>query len=556
MAIKNIVETQINVTGQETVADAAQAYKDLGEAVSETQRKAEKLTLEQGKNHPETQEAIRLAGKYKQEMEELDFAIDAARGGSDQLFRAAQGVTAGFEVAAGATALFGGQSEVLEKTLLRVQGALALSQGLKDFKEFGPAVKALTKDTLAWVKSLRLARVALAGLGIGALVALFYTFRDSLGGVIDKIYEFTDALGITTKAQDRAIAAQQRSIDSMNRELELMTAKGATEQEIYEQTLKIAQAEEKIAKEKLALLEEGNEGYEDAVKAVEDATNQIAVIEATETKRLKDKAKEDAKARREAMFGNAEEMDAELANLQDQFKQMEKFQQDHLNEMGNIAQVARKQQATEQLNAQQEEQQILENLRQEQLITEEEYLKRSQDLTDYYNKKKAQSDREYRQAKRDLDEKNAIEGSQMLLDLNNIFQNQREEQNEEEFEREKAFAIAQTLISTYFAAQRAYNSQLTLTPDSPIRAAIAAAAAITSGLSRVASIRRTRFETESADTTSNPSTGGFGQSLNAPAVRLPRTEAFTGERRVYVTEYDISNTQERVKVTEDVSIVK
>ena len=63
-------------------------------------------------------------------------------GGSDQLFRAAQGVTAGFEVAAGATALFGGQSEELEKTLLKVQGAMVFSQGLKDLKEFGPALKA------------------------------------------------------------------------------------------------------------------------------------------------------------------------------------------------------------------------------------------------------------------------------------------------------------------------------------------------------------------------------------------------------------------------------
>ena len=49
---------------------------------------------------------------------------------------------------------------------------------------------------------------------------------------------------------------------------------------------------------------------------------------------------------------------------------------------------------------------------------------------------------------------------------------------------------------------------------------------------------------------------GFAQGLQAPAVRLPRTEQFTGQQRIYVTEYDISNTQEKVKVTEDVSIVK
>ncbi len=195
MAINEAVNIDIDVNGVTTVKEAADAYEDLGDAVSQTQLEAEKLAQQFGINDKRTQEAIKVAGKYKQEMEELDFAIDAARGGSDQLFRAAQGVTAGFEVAAGATALFGGQSEVLEKTLLRVQGALALSQGLKDLKEFAPALKALTKDTLAWVRSLRLAKLALAGLGIGALIAAFTLFRDSLSGVIGKIYEFTDAIG-------------------------------------------------------------------------------------------------------------------------------------------------------------------------------------------------------------------------------------------------------------------------------------------------------------------------------------------------------------------------
>ena len=53
----------------------------------------------------------------------------------------------------------------------------------------------------------------------------------------------------------------------------------------------------------------------------------------------------------------------------------------------------------------------------------------------------------------------------------------------------KALRIAETTVSTYSAAQSAYASQLTLpTPDAPIRAGIAAAAAVISGLARVAAI--------------------------------------------------------------------
>ena len=44
--------------------------------------------------------------------------------------------------------------------------------------------------------------------------------------------------------------------------------------------------------------------------------------------------------------------------------------------------------------------------------------------------------------------------------------------------RNKNLSIAEAIISTYLAAQKAYTSQLTLTPDSPIRASIAAAVTI------------------------------------------------------------------------------
>jgi len=55
----------------------------------------------------------------------------------------------------------------------------------------------------------------------------------------------------------------------------------------------------------------------------------------------------------------------------------------------------------------------------------------------------------------------------------------------------KGLAIAGTLISTYAAAQKAYESQINLpTPDAPVRAAIAAAAAIAQGLANVAAIRK------------------------------------------------------------------
>jgi len=62
----------------------------------------------------------------------------------------------------------------------------------------------------------------------------------------------------------------------------------------------------------------------------------------------------------------------------------------------------------------------------------------------------------------------------------------------------KALAIASTLISTYQTAQAAYESQFKpiATPDSPIRGAIAAAAAIARGLAQVKQIRSVKVPKE------------------------------------------------------------
>lgn len=77
--------------------------------------------------------------------------------------------------------------------------------------------------------------------------------------------------------------------------------------------------------------------------------------------------------------------------------------------------------------------------------------------------------------------------------LNSIFDKDNEAAARKSFERGKNLSTAEAIISTYLAAQKAYTSQLTLTPDSPIRASIAAAVAIASGLARVAVIRSQTF---------------------------------------------------------------
>lgn len=117
----------------------------------------------------------------------------------------------------------------------------------------------------------------------------------------------------------------------------------------------------------------------------------------------------------------------------------------------------------------------------------------------------------------------------------------------------KALAVAGTLMSTYSAAQKAYESQMTLTPDSPIRAKIAAATAVLSGLANVRAILSVKSP---AMKESSAVTGGQGNvQVQAPDFNVVGQGGvnqlgqvigaqFGQPLRAYVVSGDISSAQE------------
>ena len=76
----------------------------------------------------------------------------------------------------------------------------------------------------------------------------------------------------------------------------------------------------------------------------------------------------------------------------------------------------------------------------------------------------------------------------------------------------KGLAVAGTLVSTYSAAQKAYESQMVPSIDSPVRAAIAAAAAIAQGLANVKAIMSVKV----AGMASSSVSGGGPTTVEAP----------------------------------------
>jgi len=552
--IKTAVDIDIAVNGQTTVQQAATAYEDLGDAVAKTQLKAEELAHQFGINDARTQEAIRIAAQYKQQMEELDFAIEGARGGTETLFRASQAVIGGFEAAAGATALFGGQSEELEKILIKVQGAMAFSQGLKDLKEFAPAVKQLGTQFKNLIPTLRTTSGLLKGLGIGALIGLVVTFKDELlnllGPLKGIIQSLTDWIGLTSEAErtmSAAYDAAEKQADAIQRQIDLRTAQGASEQDLYKLQKELAQKQLEMAQNMAA---EDEQQIKDKEKAIADANNRILIVEAEHQAHL-------AEIKEAARLKELEELQAaEDAYNAVILETTQELEQSSRNEIQRAA-FERNQAITEELK---ERLKIIQEATEKGLITQEEATKETDKINETAQKKRLASDKQYLQDKRNLlmeqreiEIKTAQDIAQGLLAINELFAGKEAKSQEAAFKRAKALNISVALMDTYVGAQRAYNSQLTLTPDAPIRAAIAAAASIAAGLARVKQIASQEFN---ATTPQISNSGGAVPAIQTQQFQTSSLgQDFTGDRKVYVTEGDITRTINRRQANQRVSVI-
>ena len=138
----------------------------------------------------------------------------------------------------------------------------------------------------------------------------------------------------------------------------------------------------------------------------------------------------------------------------------------------------------------------------------------------------------------------------VLKSLTEAAEKDTEESAKKAFNRNKAISIAETLVNTYMAAQKAYASQIIpLDATSVIRAQIAAGIAVASGLAKVAAIKSTQFTGGGGGgSATGGSIGGGGGGIQSVGVDVgslvPNQQTPTPEPvRAYVVENEISNKQ-------------
>lgn len=163
----------------------------------------------------EYQELLTKVGEYRKVQIQTDLAVDgAATTMTQKLGSALNGATSGFAATQGAMALFGDENQALEESLLKVQSALAIQQGVQGLTEayrelsIGSKLAAAGQAAFTFVTGgattgLKLFRAALISTGVGALVVglgLLIANFDKVKEVLTDVNKGFKEGGLLTKA--------------------------------------------------------------------------------------------------------------------------------------------------------------------------------------------------------------------------------------------------------------------------------------------------------------------------------------------------------------------
>lgn len=220
-----MADEKISFSVEVSTSEAIQRTGSLKAAIREAERQAQELSLK-GFNE-EALTAAKNAARLKEELSDMRDRIAALNPEAkfNAITQAAQGIAGGFAAAQGAMALFGNESEEVNKALLKVQGALALTEGLNAIRGLGDA---FSNVKLIAVDAFKSIAAAIGSSGIGLLAI-------AIGAAATALWQYVSATSEAEKEQKKFNNALQRKIDLLNKSKE-------AEQKAYENEIKLAKA--------------------------------------------------------------------------------------------------------------------------------------------------------------------------------------------------------------------------------------------------------------------------------------------------------------------------
>jgi len=196
---KTVIGLEVNMNS----SGAEGSVKSLKQQLREAQAEVAAMSDKFGLTSEQAQKAAQKAAQLKDAIGDAKTLTDAFN--PDAKFKsfsnAISGVVGGFSALQGAQALFGDQSEELTKTLAKVQGAMALSQGINSILEAQDAFKILGSiiktNVVAAFSTLK---GAIISTGIGALIVAVGLLVNELMNMSDAADEAAEAIvGVLAK---------------------------------------------------------------------------------------------------------------------------------------------------------------------------------------------------------------------------------------------------------------------------------------------------------------------------------------------------------------------
>jgi len=234
-----------------------QALGSLKKQLKEATLEVQELSAKFGATSEQAVAAAKRASELKDQIGDSKNLIDAFN--PDTKFKAFSqtlgAVAGGFTAVQGALGLVGVKGEDVEKTLLKVQSALALSQGLEQIGDLGDAfknVKTVAVDAFKGIKAaIGSSGVGLLVLALGAIVTYWDDIKEAVTGVSEEQKKLLTDTQADAKAQQEKLSA----IDSQDNVLKLQ---GKSEKEILGLKIKqtdavIAATEKQVQQQKLVL---------------------------------------------------------------------------------------------------------------------------------------------------------------------------------------------------------------------------------------------------------------------------------------------------------------
>lgn len=316
------LDLNVNVNTKSAEGSVGSLKKQLREAQNEVVTLADKF----GATSKQAIEAAKRTAELRDRIGDAKALTDVYN--PDAKFKALTsalaGVAGGFAALQGGMSLFGAESENVQKSLLKVQSAMALSQGLNQVGESIDSFKNLaTQISGNVVKAFSTLRGAIISTGIGALVvgvglliANFEKVKETLNNLFPGLEGFanqikgiiqgiTDFIGVTSQAKRDAEALTNginAYIKSLDRSIKELESQGGKEEEIYK-------AKRDRIEKQISLI---TKSTDEEIQKKADLYTDLKVLENNEDNRIKKRDEELAKERKESRLKEQERNEASV----------------------------------------------------------------------------------------------------------------------------------------------------------------------------------------------------------------------------------------------------